>query len=59
MYNLLGMYQLCKKLKALKNPLRTLSRSLYRSIHTRVFAAKDRILDIQLQLLNCPSDNLA
>lgn len=53
------MYQLCKKLKALKNPLRSLCMSSYGSIHNRVSADRGGLLETQLQLLNYPSDTLA
>lgn len=53
------MYQLCRKLKAHKNPLRSLCKSSYSGIHSRITTARDSLLDIQAQLLSYPLDALS
>lgn len=53
------MFKLCRKLKALKYPLRSLSKSSYSNIHSGVLDAKEKLLNLQMQLLSWPSDRLS
>lgn len=53
-----NIYRLCKKLKALKGPLRTLTRSSYSNIHSKVASVRETLLKTQLLLLKNPFDVL-
>lgn len=52
------IFQLSKRLKALKHLLRTLSKDHYQGIHARVVEARRALLDIQSSLLTAPSISL-
>ncbi|GKV06257.1 hypothetical protein SLEP1_g18157 [Rubroshorea leprosula] len=53
------MYQLCKKLKALKVPLRQLNRDCYSDIHTKVQQESKNLRALQVDLLSNPHEDLA
>lgn len=52
------MFQLCKRLTALKPAIRALSKEHYQGIHTQVVEARAVLLQIQAQNLTVPSDTL-
>ncbi|GFZ16082.1 hypothetical protein Acr_25g0004910 [Actinidia rufa] len=53
----LAMFRLCKKLKALKGPLRTLNKLHYSHISDRAQAAEDDLLEAQQLLHDNPGDD--
>lgn len=52
------MFQLCAKLKVLKEPLRSLNHFSYGEISQRVIVARDKLLCLQLEVFTNPSDAL-
>lgn len=49
------MYQLSKRLKALKPAVRALSKDSYQGIHANVLEARRVLLEVQFNLLTTPS----
>ena len=50
------MFKLCRKLKALKGPLKSLNRHHFSHISARAMAAKDELIQAQQQLHDNPAD---
>ena len=48
------LYQLCRKLKKVKEAMRTLNHSAYNNLPTRAALARQRLLDLQTQLQVLP-----
>ncbi|GKV19260.1 hypothetical protein SLEP1_g29545 [Rubroshorea leprosula] len=52
------MFQLCRKLKALKASLRQLNKNSYGDLHERVIKETDKLHAIQIDLLSKPQEDL-